>query len=197
MILLPDGVVPNNIVPALIDFGGVQRPPLGGKLLRINRLGNRYRAYVSLPPIPNEAVGRVVVSRLLQAKTQGLRIEYPLCGVDQGSPGTPRVKGANQAGTQIDLDGFTSGYTVKEGFWLSIVTGGQHYLYNSATGSIADGSGNVTVHVTPALRRPPADNDLVHIAQPMIEGIVLGEEQSWNYSLAHHLNIEFEIEEAE
>lgn len=197
MIVLPDEVVPNNIVPALIDFGGVQRPPLGGKILRINRLGNRYRAAVSLPPIPSVDLGRIVVSRLLKAKTQGLRIDFPLCGVDQGSPGSPRIKGANQAGDEIDMDGFTAGYVMREGYWFSIYTSSQHYLYNAAADATADGSGNITVPVVPWLRRPPADNDVVYVQQPMMEGLVVGDEQSWNYSLAHHLNIEFEIEEAE
>lgn len=196
MIVLPDAVVPNNIVPALIDFGGIQRPPLGGKILRINRLGNRYRAAVSLPPIPSD-LGRIVVSRLLKAKTQGLRIDFPLCGVDQGSPGSPRIKGANQAGDDIDMDGFTAGYVMREGYWFSIYTNSQHYLYNAAADATADGSGNITVPVVPWLRRPPADNDVVYVQQPMMEGLVVGDEQSWNYSLAHHLNIEFEIEEAE
>jgi hypothetical protein len=197
MIVFPDEVVPNNIIPALIDFGGVQRPPLGGKILRINRLGNRYRASVSLPPIPSVDLGRIVVSRLLKAKTQGLRIDFPLCGVDQGEPGSPLVKGANQAGGSIIMDGFAPGYVMREGYWFSVVTNSQHYLYNVAADAVADGSGNVTVPIVPWLRRPPADNDVVYVIQPMLEGLVAGDEQRWNYSLAHHLNIEFEIEEAE
>ena len=59
MIVLPDEVVPNDIVPALIDFGVVQRPPLGGKVLRVNRLGNRFRASVSLPAIRLRSGGRM------------------------------------------------------------------------------------------------------------------------------------------
>lgn len=147
--------------------------------------------------IPSVNLGRIVVSRLLKAKTQGLRIDFPLCGVDQGSPGSPRIKGANQAGDDIDMDGFTAGYVMREGYWFSIYTNSQHYLYNAAADATADGSGNITVPVVPWLRRPPADNDVVYVQQPMIEGLVVGDEQSWNYSLAHHLNIEFEIEEAE
>lgn len=197
MIVLPDGVDPSAIVPSLIDFGIVQRPPLGGKLFRINRLGNRFRAKVSLPPLPNADIGRVVISRLLKAKTQGLRIAFPLVGIDPGSPGSPLVKGANQAGSSIALDGFTPGYVMREGYWFSIVTSGQHYLYNVAADATADGSGNITVPIVPSLRRSPADNDVVHALQPMIEGLVDGEEWEWTYSLDHHAGIEFEIEEAE
>lgn len=197
MIVFPDEVVPNDIVPALIDFGVIQRPPLGGKVLRVNRLGNRFRASVSLPAIENDGLGRIVLSRLLKAKTQGLRIDYPLCGVDQGEPGSPLVKGANQAGSALAMDGFAPGYVLREGYWLSILTGGQHFLYNSAVDATADGSGNLTAQLTPSLRRPPADNDVVYVQQPMMEGFVDGDEQQWRISLAHHLGLQFELEEAE
>lgn len=196
MIELPDGVVPNSIVPSLIDFGGVQRPPLGGPILRINRLGNRHKVAVSLPPIENAGLGRVVVSRLMQAKTAGMRIEWQLVGVDQGSPGSPRIMGGGQAGSSIDCDGFRPGYGFSEGFWLSIESGGQHYLHNVAGSGKADADGEANLPLVPHLRISPADNAVVHLQKPMIEGLVLGDEASWEYSLAHHVGIQFEIEEA-
>ena len=180
MIELPEGVVPNNMVPALI---------------RVDRPGNRYRIAVSLPPLENAGLGRVVVARLLQGKTEGMRIEYQLCGVDQGSPGEPRIKGADQAGRNILIDGCRPGYGVGEGYWLSIETDGQHYLYNVAEPAVADGAGEMAIKLTPELRKPPADNDVVHLQHPMIEGAVRGEEASWQMSLAHHVGIQFEIEE--
>lgn len=195
MIELPEGIVPNSITPALVDFGGTQRPPMGGPLLRVNRLGNRYKVAVSLPPILNRDLGRVVVSRLLRAKTEGLRIEWQLIGVDQGSPGSPLVKGAGQAGSSLLCDGFRLGYGFSEGFWCSIEHNGQHFLHNvSASGAAT--AGEATLTLTPPLRVSPADNSPVHLQKPMIEGLVSGDEFVWNYSLAHHVGIEFEIEEA-
>lgn len=194
MIELPLGVVPNAVSPALIDYGGVQRSPLGGEIQRVNRLGNRFRVIVGLPPILNADLGRVVVSRLLRAKTEGIRIEWQLVGVDQGSPGSPLVKGAGQAGTSLLIDGCRNGYGVSEGFWFSLETAGQHFLYNVAAPSVAP-AGEMTVQITPALRKPPADNDVVHLQKPMIEGLVIGDEFAWEYSLAHHVGIQFEIEE--
>lgn len=196
MIELPEEVVPNAVMPALIDFGGVQRPPLGGSLLRVNRLGNRYRVSVGLPPMPNAEVGRVVVSRLIRAKTEGLRIEWQLVGVDQGSPGSPLVKGAGQTGSSIECDGFRPGYGVSEGYWFSLETDGQHYLYNASAPTQADASGELTLQFAPPLRKPPADNDAIHMQKPMIQGLVIGDELAWEYSLAHHVGIQFEIEEA-
>lgn len=195
MIELPEGVVPNAFVPALIDYGGVQTPPLGGSLLRVDRLGNRFRASVTLPPIPNADLGRVVVSRLIRAKSEGLRLELPLCGVDQGSPGATLVKGAGQAGTSLLVDGFRSGYGLGEGYWFSIETAGQHYLYNAAAPGQAT-AGEITIATYPPLRKSPADNDVVHLQKPMIEGLVMGEEQAWEYSLAHNVSIGFELMEA-
>lgn len=196
MIELPDDVVPNNAEPSLMDFGGVMRPETGGEALRVDRLGNRFKALVTLPPMENDGNGRVVVSRLIRAKSEGIRIEYPLCGVDQGSPGSPRVKGADQAGTSLELDGFRPGYGAGEGFWFSIETDGQHYLYNVAAPAQADGDGEMTLTFYPPLRVPPADNDVVHLQRPMMEGMAIGDEQRWNISLAHHVSIAFEIEEA-
>ncbi|MGV7119550.1 hypothetical protein [Sphingopyxis sp. 550A] len=196
MITLPDAVVPNGIDIALIDFGGILRPPLGGPIQRVNRLGNRFRASVSLPPIPNAELGRVVVSRLIRAKTEGIRLELPLASVDQGSPGNPLINGAGQTGSAITVDGLRPGYGYSEGFWLNIVTGGRFYLYNVAGSGKANGSGQATIPIAPALRKSPADNDAIHLQKPMIEGFVIGDEVAWSISLAHHIGISFEIEEA-
>ncbi|WP_260581203.1 hypothetical protein [Sphingopyxis sp. PET50] len=196
MIELPDGVVPNYVKPTLIDFGGVLRPPLGGPIQRINRLGNRYRVDVGLPPIENHDLGRVVVSRLLRAKTEGLRIEWQLVGVDQGSPGFPVVDGPDQAGAAIQLKGIRTGYGASEGYWLSIESGGQHYLYCTTAPAKEDGSGGIELGLVPHLRVSPGDEDAVHLQKPMIEGLVVGDEWSWDYSLEHHVGIQFSIEEA-
>ena len=50
--------------------------------------------------------------------------------------------------------------------------------------------------IYPPLRIPFADGDKVHLAKPMIEGFIDGDELSWEMSLAHHHHISFTIEEA-
>ncbi|WP_299307861.1 hypothetical protein [uncultured Croceicoccus sp.] len=196
MIELPKGVVPNAMTPALIDFGATQRPSTGAKALRIDRPGNRYRGAFSLPPFPMREQGRVIVSRLIRAQSEGLRIPFELAGVDQGVPGAPVVDGAGQKGMTIALRGLTPFYAAKEGFWLSIVDGDQHYLHNVAAPAVADADGKIVLSLSEMLRTPFGDGAAVHLARPMIEGTVLGDERSWSISLAHHLEVEFEIEEA-
>jgi hypothetical protein len=146
--------------------------------------------------MPNNETGRVFVSRLIRAKSEGIRIEFPLCGVDQGASGSPVIDGALQAGTSIVIRNANPFYAAHEGFWLSIQTAGQHYLYNVTAQSVANVTGNMTLAITPALRVSPADGDTVHLSRPMLEGLVDGDAMNWEVSLAHHIGLSFAIEEA-
>lgn len=196
MIDLPVSPAPNGVNPRLIDYGTVLRSPTGGASLRVDRAGSRFAAEISWPPMKAE-VARVFVSRLLDAKSEGLRIEFPLLDVSQGIPGTPVVDGAGQAGKTLAVRGLTPGYVAKEGYWLSIEdAGGQHYLHNARSTVVADGSGAAVLAITPALRVPFADGATVHLAKPMIEGLVLGDEFGWQIPVNKLIALSVTIEEA-
>lgn len=199
MITLPEGVVPNGADPTLLDFGGIIRPSTGAKILRLDRGGNRYRVAMTLPIRSGEDARRVV-SRLLAAKSEGLKVEYPLQGVYQGTPGSFVVDGAGQSGNTILLRGGTPHYAAKEGFWLTIHDGDattQGYLHNAKAQSIADGSGGMELIVTPNLRIPFPDGAHVELAKPTIEGSVEGD-VSWSLAIGELVdNLNFVIEEAE
>jgi hypothetical protein len=144
---------------------------------------------------PKEA--RVFVSRLLDAKSEGLRIEFPLIDVDQGLPGSPVVDGAGQAGKTLDIRGLTPYYGFKEGFWLSIEdASGQHYLHNCRSNLVTGSDGKATIDITPALRTPFADGATIHLAKPMIEGFVDGNEWSWQIPVDKLIALSVPIEEA-
>lgn len=195
MIELPALPQPNACRPALIDHGGVLRSALGGASQRINRLGSRFRVEVGYPPLP-EPNGRIFVNRLLRAKNEGLRIEFPLLGVDQGIPGAPVVDGAGNAGTTLNIKGLQPHYAGKEGFWLSIERAGQHYLHVLSAAFVAGADGKATATIYPPMRIPFQDGDKIHLAKPMIEGLIDGDELGWEMSLAHHQHIAVVIEEA-
>lgn len=178
MIELPEYPAPNGATPALVDFGNTLTPSLGGPDLRLNRMGSRYRIQVTWPPMPLDDA-RVFISRLQQAKSEGLRLPYPLAQVSQGSPGSPVVDGADQAGTTLNLRGLQPGYTVKEGFWLSIVKDGQHYLHNARGVVRVSNDGLASLPIWPMLRTDFADGAAVHLGKPMIEGLPEGDETSW------------------
>lgn len=196
MIELPDSPAPNGVTPRLLDYGAVLRSPTGGSSLRLDRAGSRFAAEISFPPMKADTA-RVFVSRLLEAKSEGLRIEFPLLGVSQGNPGSPVVDGAGQAGKTLNVRGLTPSYVVKEGYWLSIVdANGQHYLHNARAVVKASAGGLAALSITPALRVPFADGAVIHLAKPMIEGLVDGNEWSWQIPVNRLIALAVTIEEA-
>src|SRR5690606_6421862 len=100
-ISLPSTIVPRQVDPFLLDFGHVLTPPSGGPAQRINRLGLRIGGNFTIPPKLYRGEGRVLVSRLMQAKTDRLLLQWPQPGLVIGSEGTPRVRVAVSGGTTL------------------------------------------------------------------------------------------------
>ncbi len=196
MIDLPTDIGPSSASAALIDFGAFLTPPLGGPVQRVDRMGNRFRISVGMPPMLSASDGRRWVSRLIRGKTEGARMPFPLLDFDPGAPGAPLINGAGQTGTSMIMDGFTPNYVLREGQFFSIVTGGRHHLYNVRTETIASNTGTVTLPISPMIRVAHLDNDVCHFGQPMIEGFILGEEFAWSMSIERHIGLGFDIVEA-
>ena len=185
-----------SVTPTFVDNGGTIRGATNAAGLRVDRLGSHYRAAITIGI--GTANGRAaLISDLVRAKQEGLRLPYPLMGVDQGAPGTPVMDGANQAGRVINLRGLTPGYVAAKGYWLSIVdAAGQHYLHNVHVGGTVAGDGKVTITLAEHLRVPFANGATVKLATPMIEGEISGNEQSWQLQRGNRvIGIGFTIEE--
>lgn len=191
---LPSTPAPNSASPTLLDFGGVVRPGSGAAAQRVDRAGSRFRIDVGFPPMPADT-GRVFLARLVRAKREGIKLQYPLLGVSQGSPGTPVVNGAGQSGTTLNVRGCTSGYAVKEGFWFSVSNGSRSYLHVVTAAATADTGGLIALSIAPALRFPFADGAALNLTAPVIDGFVVGEEWSWEMDINHHLGLSVSIEE--
>lgn len=191
MIELPDFAVRGSGSPSFIDAGFTQRGI--SSIRRIPRKGSRYRLACTYGPFHPEE-GRVMVQRLISGKQEGIRVPFPLLH-HQGSPGAPLLNGAVTTGTSLTLDGLTPGYFCKEGFWLSLVKDGQHYLHSVKTGGRANSSGQLSITLGEMLRTDFADNTVVHLVKPMVEGIVQGEEWQWQMAVDRVIPIEFTIEE--
>lgn len=195
MIDLPSTPSPSGATCSLLDYGGFLTPGLGGEVQRIDRMGNRARLAVTMPPMLSEPTGRIWVRRLIAGKTEGVRMEFPLLSFKPGSPGTVLVNGANQSGRTLIVDGATPNYAFREGQPFSIVHSSRHYLHWVDAQVIANGSGQATLSISPMLRIEPANNAVCHFGKPMIEGFIMGEEWSWEMDLAHHIGIGFEVVE--
>lgn len=194
MITLPDFAVPNNVQPVMMDFGSFQEPSQGGPLLRINRPGNRFAINVTLPPMDAEQ-GDIIISRLLRAKTEGLRMVWPLGGKSQSPGGKMTVSGNGQGGTTLNVTGGVPGQPVREGYWASLEHDGQHYLYNIADNVRVKNDGSAALTLTPPLRTFANEGDVLNF-NPVIEGAVEGDEIGWQISVDLFRSIAFTIKEA-
>jgi hypothetical protein len=196
MIDLPEYPAPNGATPALVDFGGFNTPGLGGEVQRVDRMGNRFKAQFSFPPMPSKDIGRIFVARLIRGKTEGIRLAWPLLSFDPGAPGAIVVDGAGQAGRTLNVRSGTPYYAIREGQFFSVVKNGRHHMHIADAQIVLDASGQGAVALSPMLRVPFADGAVCHFGKPMIEGYVQGSEWAWQMSLDHNLGIEFTVEEA-
>jgi hypothetical protein len=196
MIDLPSYPQPASATASELDFGVLLSPPTGGEDQRLNRLGNRHRFQVTMPPMPSAKLGRQWLVALKRAKKEGGRIMFPLLDFDPGYPGNVLVNGGTATGSTLPVKGASPAYVFRAGQPFSIETLGRHYLYFNAVEVIADSSGNATLTIDPPLRTQPANNDVCHFDEPMIEGFIEGDELAWQMSVARVLGFDFTIREA-
>lgn len=195
MITLPEWAIPQTVEPRYVDYGFNSQPILGGAITRTNRLGNRFALSVTMPPFPNEREGRILISRLIRAKSQGLQLRWPQSGFKSKAFGSPVIDGAGQLGTTLNLTGFTEGAVIREGQFFSFTQNGRSYLHQSAAESVADALGDVALTIEPELRVATVDGAVCDFNSPVVDGVVQGEEWAWNISLAHDTNISFDLVE--
>jgi len=182
LIELPDSPAPNGVEVELRDFGMTLTPSTGAAIQRLNRPGSRYRVAVSFPPMKPD-VARVFVSRFQQSKSQGLRIDYPLLGLSQGSPGAPVVDASNPTGTTLPVRGLTPGYAVKEGYALTLIAAdGSRYLHFVGDPVKAGSDGKASIKLTVPIRAPLANGSTILLAKPTVEGFVV-DDIAWSLSI--------------
>ncbi len=172
-IVLPASPGPLSLAWQLLDFGNTQKGALGGAAQRINRLGNRWAVNVTMPPL-TALQARNWSAGLTAALQNGVRMAIRQPDLAIGTPGTVRVNGDGQAGASLVCDGASAAYVARIGQWASVITGGRRYLYQIAADATASGGGAITLTLTTPLRVAHADNDLVELAAPEIEGLIVG-----------------------
>lgn len=168
-ITLPTTPAPRSITPRLITARGELRSAFGGSTQRVSRTGSRWVYDVELPPM-TAATALAWVTALTEADTCILNIPEP--GITIGSPGTPLVNGASQTGSSLITDGWTAGYVIPQGKWLSVGVSSLLYLYVTTAAVTANGSGQATLSILPMLRASPADNAALNVNPAKIEGFL-------------------------
>jgi len=198
-ITLPSSLSPRRVSPFLLDFGAVLTPFAGGPSQRINRLGMRLGAQVTMPPLRSDREGPLLVSRLVQARSDELLLDCPLVDGSWTSAGTPLVRVAVTGGTTLQIKGLPAGYALDEGRIFSLVRSatGRRYVHGFAAQGTADGSGNATASVWPPMRTSFAVNDVIELATPKMQGHVVDDQLGWEMALARRTSLSFTVHESQ
>ncbi len=144
----------------------INESALGGNTQRYVRAGLRWEFVVSLTHLPQADWQNWAD---LERTDADFLLPIDQTELDVGDPGSPLVNGAGQGGTSLAIDGLNPGYQVQKAQWFSIVTGARRYAYKVNTAQTGDG----TLSIRPMLRVSPNDNDVVELAQPYLQGIVV------------------------
>ena len=193
-LMLPTDFEGVSIEPTLITARNELVPAFGGPMQRRNRMGARYQLRVKIEPLEIEDAYEWAD---IDAESEVCVFAIPQPGLETGTPGLPRVRGAGQAGANIVLDGLTPSYAVRKNQWLTIVTAGQRYCYRSRSDVIASATGVLTLPLRTMLRVPPADNDVILLGQPEMEGFCTPDEGCWAIDGNHLIAPGFTIKERE
>jgi hypothetical protein len=145
-----------------------------GSLTPLNRAGDHFAIEVD-PGVLAVSCGRELLVDLARGMGQRLRAPIPEPGVDKGAPGAPLVAGADQAGTSLELDGFTPNFAIRKGWYFTLETeeGSSAHMVDAEV--VADASGQATVTFWPELWLEPGDNDPIVLIAPYIEGLIVDE----------------------
>lgn len=200
----------------MIDLGGLPRgttyeftqvtyatdlsASFGGTDLRLNRAGDRWQLAVTVPSLRYADCGMAQLADLTAGYAQGVSLEIPQPGlVHRGEPGSLVVDGGSQAGTTLNIGGGNQNFLFRKGQMVSVKktvgAGTRRYLYMATAATRIDGAGEATLSIWPALRRAPANGDVVEVLKPRIEGNIMERGLAWRPNRFGALELAFTIRE--
>lgn len=178
-VMLPDRRGVKIDKPRMIDWGGQLKPPNGGAVQNLLRLGTRHAIDITLPQMRAEPEGRIWAAKLRLAKLYGVMAWFRQDGLRIGTPGDPATAGAGQSGSVINLGGFRPGYCMRMGQAGSLLHAGRRYLHFAEEDTVAASDGTMALPIFPMLRVIADDAEAFEVAKPIIVGSLSGNEVSW------------------
>jgi len=206
-VILPTWPAPSQAEPTYLDFGTtLDGGPHGGGP-RIHRLGNRFSLAVTMPRskmepgrqysgMKNGVGARVFLSRLRQGMDRGVIFPWPQPGLAIGAPGDPTVAAAIGPNLEeIVVQNLTPGYVFREGQFFNLYRADGRAMLAHTTEEVEAGlDGRATLPILPRTRASIALGSRVNM-EPVIEGRLSGDSQSWTISTALTTGITFTVTE--
>lgn len=175
---------------------GISQSPFTAVQQVYKYTGQYWEADISLPPM-KRAVAEYWISFLL--KLNGSYGTFLLGDPNGATPrgvatGTPLVNGANQTGSDLITDGWTTSTTgiLKAGDYIQI----GNYLHKVLDDVNSDSSGNATLTLFPDLRTSPADNATITVNSAKGLFRLSSGQTSWDINEASIYGITFAAREA-
>jgi len=129
--------------------------------------GQRWEAEISLPPMKrSDAENWVGWLLSLRGRSGTFLLGDPLATSPIGeSGGTPIVRGADQTGDALTIDGCTTNQSkwLARGDYIQLGSGASSQLYKVTKDATTDSFGATTLEIWPELRSSPADNATVTV----------------------------------
>lgn len=189
---LPTTPQPSRVTPRLINSRSALSSAFGAGDQRLARMGARWALDVTMPPM---RYADAMAFADLASETEICIFPIPQPGIDIGTPGVGQVDGAGQSGSTLALKGLTPHYAFKKWQWITVITSSTRYCYRVASVCVVGSDGKINLPLSTMLRVPHANNDLVKIADPEIEGFVTLPDDAWAYDTAHLVYLSFTIQE--
>lgn len=189
-----------NITLGASNAVAISRSPFTYQAQTQSYGGQMWRASVIIPPLPR-ADAESWVAFLLKLK--GQRGTF-LMGDPAGKTGrgvltgTPLVKGANQTGPTLTIDGCGANVSnwIRTGDYIQLGSGSTARLYKCLNAETSDGTGTVTIDIWPDLRTSPADDATVVVSNTVGQWRLSSNQSDWDINDASFYGIQFDCEEA-
>lgn len=178
-----------------VSSGGVARSAIGGAALPMTNLGDHWALEIESGTL-SAICGRELLADIVQGSGTAARAYIPQIGIEPGAVGLPKVMGAGQNGSVLAIDGFTPYAAIRKGWFFTVANASLPSLHIITAEVIADATGEADVAFWPGLRTIPADNTVIEMVEPWIEGLI-DEGGDHDAGLAKAMSLDtFVIEEA-
>lgn len=196
---------PNEIGIASIELSvtnavAVSRSPFTFSQQVHSYAGQMWSASISVPPLRKEYI-EPWVAFLVSLKGQAgtFLLGDPNNVTPRGvATGTPLVKGADQTGETLEIDGATISTTgwLKAGDYIQLGVSASATLHKVLVDADSDTSGNVTLEIWPGIRTAPADDAAVTVNDCKGVFRLSSNQQSWSINEASAYGLQFDAMEA-